>query len=559
MQKFPSLGFGLGLRTDHYETILEQWPSVDWFEIISENFMESEGRPQEVLEQIAARYPVVMHGVSLSIGSTDPLDQGYLTKLKALTEKVKPQWVSDHLCFTGVNQQNTHDLLPMPYTEDSLAHIVDRIKQVQDFLGRTILIENPSTYLEFKESTIPEWEFIARMAEQADCALLLDVNNVYVSSYNHRLDPYLYLDAMPMDRVVQIHLAGHENNGTHIVDTHDNHVIDEVWELYRHVIAKQGMINTMVEWDAHIPAFDVVWDEVKKAQKIVEDIEKGKAESGMRVTIAGDRDQADYGSAKMRGFSSLMSVLHEAILSGDNDNAQPDNWIPAKKDFSPRAQLDVYINGYRYRLFDTVSEDYPALRVYLGDELTSLLIRSYVEATPSVYFNVGHYIVGLPGFMEATTIVPEEKRDVALEIAHVEAAMSRLFDAENSTSLTQEDLQAIDPEMFLSLQLPLRKASALFYCRHDIDGYISEVSEAASAIAPNSVTSPLLVYRDDSTVWRLPLEDDEYKMLSLLNEGKAIGEVIELFHADSDISEDVLIGNLQQYFVRWLRHGVLGK
>ncbi|HUY87697.1 MAG TPA: DUF692 domain-containing protein [Pirellulales bacterium] len=264
---YPNLGLGVGLRTVHFHHILEHQPEVDWFEIISENFMDSQGRPRYVLDQIAERYPIVMHGVSLSIGSTDPLDFDYLTRLKRLADDIQPQWISDHLCWTGVLGLNAHDLLPIPLNEQTLQHVVDRIRIVQDFLERPLIVENPSSYITFASSTISEWDFLSQMAEQADCGLLLDVNNVYVSSANHDFDPVEYVDHVPHRRIVQCHLAGHTNCATHLIDTHDNHVIDPVWELFRRVHAATGGVSALLEWDANIPPFPVVHAEVLKARQ----------------------------------------------------------------------------------------------------------------------------------------------------------------------------------------------------------------------------------------------------------------------------------------------------
>ena len=263
---FPDLGIGIGLRTVHYAHILETRPKVDFFEILSENYMDTGGRPAWVLDQIAEAYPVVLHGVSMSIGSADPLDREHLTKLKALADRTKALWVSDHLCWTGVSGRNTHDLLPMPLTEEALSHVVARVKTVSDFLERPLILENASTYAEFTASSMPEWEFFARLLEEADCGMLLDVNNVYVSAFNHGFDPKAYLDAIPPGRVTQYHLAGHTNKGTHIIDTHNDYVIDPVWELYRHAAARTGNVSTLLEWDADIPAFDVVHGEALKAR-----------------------------------------------------------------------------------------------------------------------------------------------------------------------------------------------------------------------------------------------------------------------------------------------------
>ena len=263
---YADLGLGVGLRTVHFPYILKNLPKVDWFEVISENFMDSRGRPRYVLEQVAERYPVVMHGVSLSIGSTDPLNFDYLQKLKNLADAVNARWVSDHLCWTGVAGINAHDLLPVPLNEETLAHVRARVRTVQDFLERPLVLENPSTYVEFADSTMPEWEFLTRLAEDADCGLLLDVNNVFVSSVNHDFDPAEYVRNVPHRRVVQFHLAGHTDCGTHRIDTHDGEVIDPVWELYRLAHRLTGGASTLLEWDAKIPEFPVVHAEVLKAK-----------------------------------------------------------------------------------------------------------------------------------------------------------------------------------------------------------------------------------------------------------------------------------------------------
>ena len=269
---YANLGLGVGLRTTHFPYILRNQPKVDWFEVISENFMDSGGRPRYVLEQVAERYPVVMHGVSLSIGSTDPLNFEYLGRLKRREQAIGPRWISDHLCWTGVLGLNAHDLLPIPLNEETLTHVVARIRTVQDFLERPLVLENPSTYLTFSQSTMSEWEFLTRMATEADCGLLLDVNNVYVSSVNHDFDPREYVENVPHERIVQCHLAGHTNCRTHLIDTHDDHVIDPVWELYRLAHRLTGGISTLLEWDARIPEFPVVHAEVLKARQYMNDL-----------------------------------------------------------------------------------------------------------------------------------------------------------------------------------------------------------------------------------------------------------------------------------------------
>ena len=265
----PDPGLGLGLRSKHFNYILDNNPAVDWFEVISENFMDSGGRPRHVLRQIAERYPVVMHGVSMSIGSTDRLNLEYLTKLKLLAKEVKPLWISDHLCWTGVNSLNTHDLLPVVLNEESLKHICSRINLVQDFLERPVIFENPSTYLTFKQSTILEWDFLRYMTEETGCGLLLDVNNVYVSSFNNDFDPVLYIHQLPHDRIVQIHIAGHQHCGDYIIDTHDRNVVQDVWKLFSLAWKMTGGVATLLEWDSKIPDFETYHAELLKAKEFM--------------------------------------------------------------------------------------------------------------------------------------------------------------------------------------------------------------------------------------------------------------------------------------------------
>jgi uncharacterized protein len=265
--QLPDLGLGVGLRTQHFADALASEDEVDWLEIVSENFMDTRGRPLHVLDTLSERYPIVMHGVAMSIGGTDPLDFEYLKRLKTLAERIDAQWLGDHVCWTGVAAHNGHDLYPMPYNEESLRHIVGRIRTVQDYLERPLVLENPSTYLTFASSTMAEEDFIAAMAEEADCALLLDVNNVYVTCRNHDLDSQSYLDAIPYDRVVQVHLAGHTDKGDHCIDTHDDHVCDAVWDLYGQVIERTGGTATLLEWDDHIPSWSELLAEVRKAHR----------------------------------------------------------------------------------------------------------------------------------------------------------------------------------------------------------------------------------------------------------------------------------------------------
>lgn len=268
----PYLGFGLGLRAQHYPDILEGNPSIDWFEIISENYMVPGGKPLHVLERIRARWPVVMHGVSLSIASTSPLNEDYLQQLKALAERVEPEWISDHLCWTGVHGVNLHDLLPIPYTEEALDHVTARVHRVQEFLGRALTLENVSAYVEFAPSEMKEWEFLSELTRRTGCWLLFDVNNVYVSCINHGHDAKTFLEGIPKDRVVQFHLAGHSDMDTYIIDTHDALVRPEVWELYRLALQRFGRVSTMIERDDNIPPLPDLLTELDVARRIAAEV-----------------------------------------------------------------------------------------------------------------------------------------------------------------------------------------------------------------------------------------------------------------------------------------------
>jgi uncharacterized protein (UPF0276 family) len=262
----PDLGHGVGLRREHYERILAGEPGVDWFEVISENFMVKGGRALQVLESVRRDYPITLHGVSLSIGSSDPLCEEYLEQLSVLAHRFEPAWISDHLCWTGVGGHNSHDLLPLPYCEESLEHVVDRVSRVQDRLRRPIALENVSTYLTFAGSAISEWDYLAEVSRRADCGILLDVNNIYVSAMNHGFDAEVYIDSIPDDRVCQIHLAGHRDFGTHLLDTHSREVCDEVWQLYRRATRRFGAVASLVEWDEDLPEWEILVAECNRAR-----------------------------------------------------------------------------------------------------------------------------------------------------------------------------------------------------------------------------------------------------------------------------------------------------
>ena len=547
-EHFPDLGFGLGLRIPYYAHIFEHWPEVDWFEIISENFMDTDGKAKRNIARIREHYPVVMHGIAMSIGTVDPLNSEYLQKLKKLADWLKPAWITDHLCWTGIAHKNSHDLLPVPYTEEALKHIVTRIKQVQDYLERPIALENPSTYLEFKSSHIPEAEFIAMMAKESGCHLLLDVNNVYVTCYNHRLDAKAYIDALPLDKVAQIHLSGHSNYGTHIIDTHDDHVVDEVWALCKYAIHKAGRaINTMVEWDDKLPEWDVLYNELGKAKEAAAD---AKNYAPLPDLL---KDEVHYVANIGTPLFDSQSTMQAAILQGDKLDSNPDAWIRSKAEFASADQLAVYVNAYRYRLYDVTAEDYPVLQYYLGDDAFDRVIKNFVTTVPSDHFNVGRYAAQLPEFL-----AHHRSNDAfACELATLENAVSQLTDPKETIALEPAHLEGITPEALMECVLHPRKALQLFSFSYPVNAYYIAMKEDESPTPPAPQKSFIAVFRHEDVVWRMDLAENEYHLLYKLFAGIPIGVALNTLQTELDVPEDELSSQLSAWFSRWMRNGLL--
>ena len=283
---FTDYGIGIGLRVPHYQHILTKKPTVDWFEIISENFLVDGGRPLEVLDQILEQYRVVQHGVSLYLGSADRLNRDHLRRLKSLVRRTGTPWLTDHLCWGSVDGTYTHDLLPMPYTFAAAKRTAEKIRQVRDFIGVPVCVENVSSYTEYHVSEMTEWEFLSEVVERADCGILLDVNNIYVSSRNHDFNPYDYVDGVPHDRVAQMHIAGHTKFEKYLLDTHDHPVLDPVWRLYAHAIQRCGVTATLLEWDDRIPSFEEVHAEALKAKQYLVEARTAQAEKRPPASLA---------------------------------------------------------------------------------------------------------------------------------------------------------------------------------------------------------------------------------------------------------------------------------
>ncbi len=526
----PELGYGLGLRSPHWEEITSTLPEeVAWFEIISENFMDTQGHARQVLEKVREHYPVAMHGVSLSIGSSDPLDRGYLTKLKTLANWLEPAWMSDHICWTGIHQVNTHDLLPVPYTEDSLVNMVAKVKQAQDYLGRQLVLENPSNYLEFSANSMSEAEFIIRLLEEADCLLLLDVNNVYVTSFNHRLDAKAYIEAMPAERIAQIHLAGHEHRGSHIIDTHDGRPTEDVLALYHHTIQTHGFKNTMLEWDAKIPAFSVMLETLQQVK------------SATDATFHPAYETIRYKANATEAYDRLMDRFQSHILQPFDAVPPAHEWIREKEHFPAKEQLNVYQLGYRTRLFQAIIEVFPATRHLAGEKPFDTLVRNYIEHTPSHFYSLDDYIAqALPFFEDHLPIAP-------FELATLELTIRMIQMQPQPDPVTLQDLATIPPDQFLSRNLRLLPSVQLLSFTHDVYSAYGQWLEKKVIDKVEQTPCHMMLHAVGEDVYRSAPSEEDYRMLKVIHEGETLEEVLHQLHTAHHVPQDQLLETLQTH------------
>ena len=412
----PDLGMGLGLRGKHIPAILRQKPKVGWFEVIADNALVHQGWLRHALDELAERYPLVLHGVTMNLGSTDPLDIAYLKGIKTLADRWHAPWISDHLCWTGMDGRQSHDLLPVPYSEEMLAWVTQRVRQVQDVLERPLVVENPSSYLQFHQTTLTEWQFLARLAEDADCGLLLDVNNVYVAAQNHEFAWQDYLAAMPWDRVVQMHVAGHTTFETHLFDSHIGPVDAPVWEVLRAAFAACGGRSLLLEWDFAIPSLAHTWREAQAAWAHVADLDVPKAIHAPPPP----RRQATATLQDAPQAAKLMRWMLDEV-TGRPTGVPAGTWIARHGRLEPEARLDIHRRMYALRCDDALTDDYPRLRRLMGKKRFAALAAQYRLAHPSTSWALELYGEQLPAFLAAQS----DEADVArLDLAHVRAHLA---------------------------------------------------------------------------------------------------------------------------------------
>lgn len=527
------LGFGLGLRKEHVQEIIEEKPKdIDWFEIISENHLDRHSAACQQVAKLRADYPFVMHGVSLSIGSTDPLNTDYLSQLKQLAEWLQPELISDHICWTGFQKYNTHDLLPVPYTQESLRNMVDKIHQVQDFLGCRIALENPSTYLEFQASQIPEWEFINLVLTQADCHLLLDVNNLYVNCFNHEYDPYTYLEALPADRIAQIHMAGHENHGTHIIDTHNHPVIPEVLDLYQHTIQKIGLRNSMIEWDADIPPLAILRKELDQLRTFAHRTVEEKAAP---LPVSPSTNIRQNSTPLTSLYHHMQQAIHDPITYTDV------TWIKAHTALTASEQIHIYAHQYRHTLIEALRDCFPVSRKVLEEPAFNQLMAQVIANSPATSYDINQYVYDFP--MAAKSRVDE----FIFELLLLEVEIIKVGNLYQHESVSLETFQQLSAEDLFAANVKLVTSARVCHFEHNVyaiyQHYITENTTPIELLSLKNKPCYLLVQKEGKRVSNQVLSKHAYFFLSNLEKYTNLIEVLEacMEHHQLPVEESIAI------------------
>ncbi len=527
---FPRLGHGVGLRNRHYGAFLEQTPKVDFVEAISENFMGLGGRPWAVIEKVRRDRPVVLHGVSLAIGSVDPLDHRYLKQWRELVRALEPAVVSDHLCWGRAHGNYSHDLWPMPYTEESLAHVVERVSKVQDVLGRRLLLENVSSYLQHVDDELPEWDFLSEVARRADCGILLDVNNVYVSSRNHGFDAKQYLDAIPVERVGQYHLAHHLDRGSIIIDTHEGHVCDEVWALYRHAVKRFGDVSCLIEWDEGVPELEVLLAEATRAKQIAAEVSGPPAlplasTAPATVTATGE-------------YPERLAALQQQLwdwFAGSAEVKHTSGHVRSFGALSADERVAVYSEMYWLRLRDVLRDEFPMVRAVLGDDDFDVLVAKYLKAYPSMAPSLGQLGQFLASFLNE---FPVEGVPWLMELAELEYVRSQSFIAENAPTVTREELaRAVTAETAERARFTIHPSVHLLQHRYDVRPLFRALDDRRDWRAVTVENTPicLAVFRQGFAVYHQRVPDEEGAALEAAIAVRApLPELCECFASAGD-------------------------
>jgi uncharacterized protein (UPF0276 family) len=543
----PFIGHGVGLRVPHYPRALEGGIDVDWVEVISENFFGGGGRPRAVLERLRRDLPLVLHGVSLGVGSAGPPVPRYLAQLRQLVDDFEPAWVSDHLCWGHLDDTFSHDLLPLPYTEEALAHVVENVQRVQEALRRPILLENVSSYVSYAGSQLSEWEFLTQVAQRSGCLLLLDLNNILVSAHNHGFAPEQYLAGVPAERIQQLHLANHTQLPTHKFDDHRGPVPEAVWQLFDAAWRRFGPVSSLVEWDEDVPG----WEELRAQQRLAvaraerlsraepgQRAETGQGAEGARSLAAAPRapaaPTATMTAAPLAETQALFldalrhptGVAHWLEQGGTARRQQLERTFAGTAAFGAVQRLDVYANSYFYRLLGALRELFPRVAFLCGDALFHNLVTDYVLSCPSREPDLRRLGERLPAFLRSHPLA--ERWPLLLELAELEQALTVALDAPDGNLLTQDDLRAVPLEEWPELRLSFSPPTCLLLARWDLEQleplYAAGRREQALALTPASEPSVLLVGRRGHATYFRRLPAAEGRVLHELWRGASFGE-----------------------------------
>jgi len=558
---WPQLGCGVGLRPPHYPIITQEWPRTRWFEAISENYMDTGGRPFHILEEVRKHYPVALHGTALSIGSSDPVDLDYLKRLKELIERLDPFIVSDHLCWSGVEGNVLHDLLPLPFTQEAIDHTVRHIQQVQEFLGRRILIENVSTYVTYRHSAIPEWEFLTETARRSGSGILLDLNNIYVNSVNHRFDPYEYVRNIPRELVGQFHLGGHTDMGTFLFDTHSKAIVDPVWDLYREALKVLGPISTLIEWDADIPPFETLMSEAAKAQVIYDKFKTASLDhpeprksgttssSHDRVAVNTSPNNVPVPLVTIQGWMKG-KIQPQAKTPADQLSTEP--YCDPKGEEGKR-RLAAYTGGYPARFHESLAEVYETIRKLLGSEQFMGLVWDYAVRYPSHDHNLNLVGRHLAEFLKTSQLA--KTFPYLSDLARLEWLVSQAFHSFEKSPFRPEDLASLPPEGLEDLGLIFQPSVALVSSFWPIFELWSARQGDLDNVKKDRLKHPehILVGRRGLQIRVELLDEDQFRLLTALLSGKTLGTACEEL---AEISGEETLP-ITEWFSRWVQDGLL--
>ncbi len=536
------LGHGVGLRTEHFQEILEKKPKVDWFEAISENFMDTQGKPIKILEKVRADYPVGLHGTSLSIGSAGELNPLYLEKLKKLTDRIQPAIISDHLCWSEHAGKRLFDLLPLPFTAESLATVVRHVDQLQNYLGRRILLENVSAYISFKHSEMPEWEFLNQVARQSGCGILLDVNNIYVNSFNHGFNPRDYLEGIDSDQVLQYHISGHTDKGKFLFDTHVGEIIEPVWDLYATAVRRFGDVSSLIEWDTEIRGFDELLALNEKSREI-----------GMKSQTTGHAPRKETRKTREVGhgpsLNEVQSMFSQEMFGKEKTKLA--EALNAQAGEPGIERMDVYAEGYPARICEALTESYPAVLKVLGAGVFNDLAAEFSKSRAFEHYNLNAVAPFFPDFLRLSPW--QESFPFLNDLADLERAVHLAFHAENKTPATPEDFSkkaVVDGENLLFRFQPHVFVIRSFWPILDIWSARHLPPEKIKIEVENRPQA-VFVHRQGEQVFCQKADAIEAAVLQQLLQGETLSRAFDVMTEADDMTP------VQSWFSKWIALGLM--